>query len=274
MTIGDPFSCDAAVSGRTVALPLINQPVPYEAGDPALERFRRNWLVSGIGEAGQARLAAARVLVVGAGGLGSPVLLYLTAAGIGTVGICDSDVVEVSNLQRQLLHGEGDVGDPKPDSAVRHLNGLNSSVRFERYGHVTREWLDEHGREWDLIVECTDSFDSKYLVADYCADSGVPLVWGTVVSMAFQVSVFWSAAPAPVPSLTLRSLHPVKPAPGTTPASPKVGVLGPVVGQAGTAMATEAIKLLVGFGEPLIGRVLMTDAATQRADVLTFAPWG
>ena len=274
MTIGDPYSRDAAVSGRTVALPLINEPGPYEAGDPALERFRRNWLVSGIGEAGQARLAAARVLVVGAGGLGSPVLLCLTAAGIGTIGICDSDVVEVSNLQRQLLHGEGDVGDPKPDSAVRHLNGLNSSVRFERYGHVTREWLDEHGREWDLIVECTDSFDSKYLVADYCADSGVPLVWGTVVSMAFQVSVFWSAAPAPVPSLTLRSLHPVKPAPGTTPASPKVGVLGPVVGQAGTAMATEAIKLLVGFGEPLIGRVLMTDAATQRADVLTFAPWG
>ena len=273
MTISDPFSRDAAVSGRTVALALINQPVPYEAGDPALERFRRNWLVSGIGEAGQARLAAARVLVVGAGGLGSPVLLYLTAAGVGTIGICDADVVEVSNLQRQLLHGEGDVGDPKPDSAVRHLSGLNSSVHFERYGHVTREWLDEHGREWDLIVECTDNFDAKYLVADYCADSGVPLVWGTVVSMAFQVSVFWSAAPAPVPSLTLRSLHPVKPAPGTTPASPKVGVLGPVVGQAGTAMATEAVKLLVGFGEPLIGRVLMTDAATQRADVLTFAPW-
>ena len=165
------------------------------------------------------------------------------------------------------------MGDPKPDSAVRHLSGLNSSVHFERYGHVTREWLDEHGREWDLIVECTDNFDAKYLVADYCADSGLPLVWGTVVSMAFQVSVFWSQAPAPVPSLTLRSLHPVKPAPGTTPASPKVGVLGPVVGQAGTAMATETIKLLVGFGEPLIGRVLMLDAATQCADVLTFAPW-
>ena len=115
-----------AVSGRSVALPLINAPVPYEAGDPALERFRRNWLVSGIGEAGQARLAAARVLVVGAGGLGSPVLLYLTAAGVGTIGICDSDVVEASNLQRQLLHGEGDVGIPKPDSAVRHLSGLNS----------------------------------------------------------------------------------------------------------------------------------------------------
>ena len=273
MTIGDPYSRELAVSGRSVALPLINAPVPYEAGDPALERFRRNWLVSGIGQAGQARLAAARVLVVGAGGLGSPVLLYLTAAGVGTIGICDSDVVDTSNLQRQLLHGEADVGDPKPDSAVRHLSALNSGVRFERYGHVTREWLDVHGREWDLIVECTDSFDSKYLVADYCADSGVPLVWGTVVSMAFQVSVFWSAAPAPVPSVTLRSLHPVKPAPGTTPASPKVGVLGPVVGQAGTAMATEAIKVLVGFGEPLIGRVLMMDAATQRADVLTFAPW-
>ena len=247
MTIGDPYSREAAVSGRSVALPLINAPVAYEAGDPALERFRRNWLVSGIGEAGQARLAASRVLVVGAGGLGSPVLLYLTAAGVGTIGICDSDVVDTSNLQRQLLHGESDVGDPKPDSAVRHLSGLNSMVHFERFGHVTREWLDEPGR--------------------------VPLVWGTVVRMACQVSVFWSAAPAPVPALTLRSLHPVQPPPGATPASPEVGVLGPVVGQAGTAMATEAIKVLVGFGEPLIGRVLMVDAATQRTDVLTFAPW-
>lgn len=273
MTIGDPYARDAAVSGRSVAVPLHCAPVRYEAGNPALERFRRNWLVSGIGEAGQARLAASRVLVVGAGGLGSPVLLYLTAAGIGTIGICDSDVVEVSNLQRQLLHGEGDVGVPKPNSAVRHLSGLNSSVQFARFGHVTRQWLDEHGHEWDLIVECTDNFDAKYLVADYCADSGVPLVWGTVVRMAYQVSVFWSAAPAPVPSLTLRSLHPVQPAPGTTPASTQVGVLGPVVGQAGTAMATEAIKMLVGFGEPLIGRVLMVDATTQRTDVLTFAPW-
>jgi len=273
MTIGDPYSREAAVSGRSVALPLINAPVPYEAGDPALERFRRGGGAAAGGGGGGGGGAAARVLVVGAGGLGSPVLLYLTAAGVGTIGICDSDVVEVSNLQRQLLHGEGDVGVPKPDSAVRHLSALNSGVRFERYGHVTREWLEQHGREWDLIVECTDSFDAKYLVADYCADSGVPLVWGTVVRMAFQVSVFWSAAPAPVPSLTLRSLHPVKPAPGTTPASPEVGVLGPVVGQAGTAMATEAIKLLVGFGEPLVGRVLTVDAATQRADVLTFAPW-
>ena len=160
MTVGDPYSREGAVRGRAVALPLLTQPVPFEAGDPALERYRRNWLVSGLGEAGQARLAASRVLVVGAGGLGSPVLLYLTAAGAGVIGICDSDVVEVSNLQRQLLHGEADVGVAKPDSAVRHLSALNSSVRFERFGHVTREWLEEHGREWDLIVECTDSFDS------------------------------------------------------------------------------------------------------------------
>ena len=115
MTIGDPYTRDAAVFGRSVAVPLRCAPVAYEAGDPALERFRRNWLVSGIGEAGQARLAASRVLVVGAGGLGSPVLLYLTAAGVGTIGICDSDVVDTSNLQRPLLHGEADVGIPKPD---------------------------------------------------------------------------------------------------------------------------------------------------------------
>lgn len=274
MMRGDARLGGASVQGRSVGVPLLVAPVVSEAGAPELERFRRNWLVSGFGVVGQARLAAARVLVVGAGGLGSAVLLYLTAAGVGTIGICDSDVVEVSNLQRQVVHGEGDVGVAKPDSAVERLRGLNSSVCFERFGHVSRGWLEECGRHWDLIVECTDRFDSKYLVADYCADSGVPLVWGSVVSMGFQVSVFWSEPPPPVPSVTLRSLHPDPPPEGVVPGAGELGVLGSVVGQAGSAMATEAIKVLVGFGEPLIGRVLTVDAATQRADVLTFVPWG
>lgn len=274
MTVGDPYSRDAAVDARSrcVAIPLRGAPAPL--GGPAAQRYRRNWLVAGVGEAGQARIAAARVLVVGAGGLGSPVLLYLTAAGVGTIGVCDSDRVEVSNLQRQLLHSEEDVGRAKPESAVRRLSALNSDVRFEQHPHVTREWLEAHGRDWDLVVECADTFGAKYMVADWCAEAGVPLVWGTVVAMAYQVSVFWSRPPAPVPPTSLRSLHPVEPAPGTTPASPEAGVLGPVVGQAGTTMATEALKVIAGFGEPLLGRVLVVDAAKQRADVLTFAPWG
>ena len=274
MTVGDPHSRAAAVDvrNRCVAIPLHDAPASLRG--LAAQRYRRNWLVADVGEAGQARIAAARVLVVGAGGLGSPVLLYLTAAGVGTIGVCDSDRVEVSNLQRQLLHSEEDVGRAKPESAVRRLSALNSDVRFEQHPHVTREWLEAHGRDWDLVVECADTFSAKYMVADWCAEAGVPLVWGTVVAMAYQVSVFWSRPPAPVPPTSLRSLHPVEPAPGTTPASPEAGVLGPVVGQAGTTMATEALKVVAGFGEPLLGRVLVVDAAKQRADVLTFAPWG
>lgn len=256
-----------------VRIPLHDAPLPLVPEDPDWERYRRNWLVAGIGEEGQARIRAARVLVVGAGGLGSPVLLYLAAAGIGTLGIADPDVVEISNLQRQLLHAEGDVGVPKPDSAAAHLGALNSGIRIESFGAVTREWLDAHGREWDLVLDCTDTFAAKYLVADWCAGAGIPLVWGTVIAMHYQVSVFWSKAPSPAPSTSLRTLHPRPPEPGATPASTQVGVLGPVVGQAGTAMATEALKLIVGFGEPLLGRVLVGNALAQRTDVLVFAPW-
>ena len=254
-----------------VRIPLSTPVEDVDADDPRLARHRRNWLVAGIGPAGQARMRAARVLVVGAGGLGSPVLLYLAAAGVGTLGVCDSDVVEVTNLARQLLHGEADVGMAKPESAARRLGALDASVRVEQFGNVTRDFLDAHGAEWDLVIDCTDNFAAKYLVADWCADSGVPLVWGTVVSMGFQVSVFWSRPPAGVPATTLRMVYPHVPPPGTTPASPQVGVLGSVVGQAGTAMATEATKLITGVGEPLIGRALVADAARNRYSVLTFA---
>ncbi|WP_316671151.1 HesA/MoeB/ThiF family protein [uncultured Propionibacterium sp.] len=253
----------------SVRIGLHNPVEPVD--DAAAARHRRTWLVAGIGEEGQARLNAARVLVIGAGGLGSPVLLYLAAAGVGTLGVCDSDVVELSNLQRQLLHGEADVGAPKPASAAARLGGLNSAVRVEQYPHATRGFLDEHGAEWDLVMDCTDSFTAKYLVADWAAEADVPLVWGTAVAMSFQLAVFWSAPPSGLPATSLRTLHPVAPGPGTTPTSTRVGVLGPVVGQAGTAMATEAVKLITGVGEPLIGRVLVGDAAKNRYRTLRFA---
>lgn len=262
-------------AGRTpVAAHLELRSPVLPVSDAQAARHRRTWLVAGIGEAGQARIAAARVLVIGAGGLGSPVLLYLAAAGVGTLGVCDSDLVEISNLQRQLIHGEADVGTPKPASAAAHLAGLNHAVRVEQYPHATRPLLDEHGADWDIVMDCTDSFTAKYLVADWAAGSGVPLIWGTVVGSAFQLSVFWSRPSDGLPATRLRDLHPREPAPGTTPTSARSGVLGPVVGQVGTAMATEALKLITGVGEPLVGQVLVGDAARNRYETLRFASVG
>ncbi|EPH02973.1 hypothetical protein HMPREF1531_02291 [Propionibacterium sp. oral taxon 192 str. F0372] len=238
--------------------------------ETAWQRHRRNWLVSGIGVEGQARLHAARVLVVGAGGLGSPVLLYLAAAGIGRLGIADFDLVEVNNLARQVLHGHGDVGDAKSASARRHLLRLDPDLRVTELGRVTSELLDGQRNEWDLIVECSDNFPTKYLVGDWCERTGKPLVWGTVVDMVWQVSDFWSDPPQGWPVTSLRGLHARQPAPRETPTSTEVGVLGPVVGQAGCTMATEVVKLITGVGTPLIGQLLYGDARRNRYETLTF----
>ncbi len=250
-------------------IPLLDPPRPVTALER--ERYEKNLLVPGIGEAGQARLLASRVLVIGAGGLGSPVLLYLAAAGVGTIGIADPDGVAPSNLQRQIVHCEDSLGSAKSHSAATRLAALNSSITVETYGRITLKFLHEHGREWDLLVDCTDTFDSKYLIADWCKESGVPLVWGTVVAMNYQVASFWSAAPAPYPPTSLRSLHPTPPKPGTTPRASSVGILGPVAGEAGTIMASEAVKLIAGFGEPLLGRVLVSDALKRRTTIIEFA---
>lgn len=250
-------------------IPLHRPPAPLAPSERA--RYEKSLLVAGIGEAGQERIRAARVLVVGAGGLGSPVLLYLAAAGVGVLGVADPDPVDSSNLQRQILHDEGTAGVVKSRSAASRLARLNSSVEVECFGRVTAEWLEAHGAEWDLLVECTDSFDSKYLIADWCARSGVPLVWGTVVGTDYQVAVFWSAAPDPWPRASLRSLHPEPPASGRSPCAATAGVLGPVAGEAGAVMAGEALKLIAGFGEPLLGRVLVCGAARRRTSVLDFA---
>lgn len=250
-------------------IPLLHPPRPVTALER--ERYEKNLLIPGIGEAGQARLLAARVLVIGAGGLGSPVLLYLAAAGVGTIGIADPDGVAPSNLQRQIIHCEDSIGSAKSHSAAIRLAALNSSITVETYGRITLKFLHEHGREWDLLVDCTDTFDSKYLIADWCKESGVPLVWGTAVAMGYQVASFWSAAPAPYPPTSLRSLHPLPPKPGTTPRASSVGILGPVAGEAGTIMASEAVKLIAGFGEPLLGRVLVSDALKRRITIVEFA---
>lgn len=258
----------------TTVIPLSTPIIPLDPASPERTRYQRNWQVDGIGLVGQARLKAARVLVIGAGGLGSAVLPYLAGAGVGTLGISDGDVVELSNLQRQIIHAETSVGMAKTQSAIEHVHRLNSGVAVTPIGTVTDALLDEIGDEWDLVLDCTDAFASKYLIADWCAANHKPLVWGTVVGMTYQTSVFWTAAPAPWPSTSLRQLYPTIPEPGTTPRASEQGVLGSVVGQVGTIMATEAIKLITGVGEPLIGRVLIGDARTQSISILPFATGG
>jgi len=233
------------------------------------ERYDRN--LRALGEAAQERLLSSRVLVVGAGGLGSPVLLYLAAAGVGGIGIADPDPLDLTNLQRQVVHGTRDLGMVKAESARARLADLNPDVSVSTHPRVTpanaRDLLDG----WDAVVDATDTFAVKYLIGDTCAALGVPHVWGTLVGLTFQVSVFWSRPPAPGPAVTLRDLHPEPPPGGTTPTSLDVGVLGAVCGQAGSVMAAETIKLLTGVGEPLLGRVLVGDAASARWDVLRFA---
>lgn len=258
--------------GRAAAVSL-RIPLGRELGTLSArqrERQHRSGLVAGVGDEGLARLAAARVLVVGAGGLGSPALLYLAAAGVGTLGISDADAVESSNLQRQVIHDESSVGVAKTASAAARVRALNADVEVVEHPAMTESLLDSLAGHYDLICDCTDNFDAKYLLADWCARTSTPLVWATVVGTAFQTSVLWSGAPDGA-ARTLRDLYPAPPPAGATASSLQVGVLGSVVGQVGSTMATEAIKIITGLGEPLAGRVLVADAARARYDVIPFA---
>lgn len=250
------------------AIPLLGSVAPVSA--EVLARQDRTALVSGIGESGLSRLRTARVLVVGAGGLGSPVLQYLAAAGVGRVGISDADVVEESNLQRQVIHDRAAVGTAKTRSAAARVRALGQDVDVVELPRMDADELARQEGCWDLLLDCTDTFPAKYLLADWAAQTGIPEVFGTVVGMTFQVTVLWSRAGSGL-DRTLRDLHPTIPPEGSTPTSRTAGILGSVAGQAGTAMATEAIKLITGAGEPLLGRVLVVDAARGRHDVIPFA---
>ena len=219
-------------------------------------RYSRHLLLPEIGEVGQRRLLAARVLVVGAGGLGSPALLYLAAAGIGTIGVVDDDVVDTSNLQRQVAHGTPDVGRPKVDSAADAVARLNPTVTVHRH----RERLDAGNAldllsRYDLVLDGSDTFATRYLVNDACVLSGLPWVWGAVRRFDGHVSVF-DGAEGP----TYRDLFPTEPPPGTVPGCGEAGVLGGVCAAIAATMVTEAVKLITGAGRPLLGRVLVHDA--------------
>lgn len=227
------------------------------------ERFARHLPIPGLGELAQRRLRAARVCVVGAGGLGSPALLYLAAAGIGTLGVVDADTIEVVNLQRQVLHSVDGVGLLKAVSASARIAELDPAIDVV----VHAERLETgNAREilsgYDLVVDAVDNFPTRYLISDTCAELGIPVVWGAVLVTRAQVSVFWGQPRTPdgtVPGITLRDLHPEPPPQENWVTAAQVGVLGAMCGQVGALMANEAIKLVTGAGEPLFGRLLYLD---------------
>ncbi len=223
-------------------------------------RYSRHLILPDLGVQGQLRLKNARVLVIGAGGLGSPTLLYLAAAGVGTLGIVDFDIVDESNLQRQIIHGQSDVGRPKAHSARDAITELNPlvDVRLHEF-RLRSDNAVELFADYDLILDGTDNFATRYLVNDAAVLAGKPYVWGSIYRFAGQVSVFWEDAPDGR-GLNYRDLYPEPPPPGLVPSCAEGGVLGVLCASIGSVMGTEAIKLITGIGEPLLGRLLIYDA--------------
>jgi molybdopterin/thiamine biosynthesis adenylyltransferase/rhodanese-related sulfurtransferase len=249
------------------SLPPLVEPGP-PLGPEQVERYARHLVLPEVGPLGQRRLANARVLVVGAGGLGSPALLYLAAAGVGTIGIVDDDVVDVGNLQRQVVHNDADVGRPKVDSAGDRIRATNPDVRVRTYPVrlAAANALAILG-DYDLVIDGADNFPTRYLVDDACALLGIPDVWGSILGFDGQAGVFW-AAHGP----TYRDLFPTPPASGTVADCATGGVLGALCATVGSVLATEAVKLICGIGEPLVGRLLVVDGLGSRWRTLAVRP--
>jgi adenylyltransferase/sulfurtransferase len=243
--------------------PLVEPSAPLSARE--IERYARHVLLPHVGMQGQRRLKNARVLVVGAGGLGSPVLIYLAAAGVGTIGVLDCDVVESSNLARQVVHGSGDVGVLKTQSAAATLASINPLVRVVR--HDVR--IDATNAlaiidDYDLVVDATDNFPTRYLLNDACVLLGKPDVWGSVYRFDAATSIWW-AQHGPC----YRCVFPQPPPPAQVPSCADGGVLGVVCAAIGSIQGGEAVKLIVGMGDPLAGRLMLHDGLAQSWDVLS-----
>jgi molybdopterin/thiamine biosynthesis adenylyltransferase/rhodanese-related sulfurtransferase len=238
-----------------VSLPPLVSPADGLTVDE-VRRYSRHLIIPDVGMTGQKRLKNAKVLCVGAGGLGSPALLYLAAAGVGTLGVIDFDVVDESNLQRQIIHGQSDVGRSKAESArdsIREINPLVNVVLYE-------ERLDSDNamrifQPYDLIVDGTDNFATRYLVNDACVLLGKPYVWGSIYRFDGQASVFWAEY-----GPCYRCLYPEPPPPGMVPSCAEGGVLGVLCASIGSIQVNEAIKLITGIGDPLVGRLMIYDA--------------
>jgi molybdopterin/thiamine biosynthesis adenylyltransferase/rhodanese-related sulfurtransferase len=234
------------------------QPVQLRAEQKA--RYRRQLSLPEVGEAGQARLASARVLLLGAGGLGSPAALYLAAAGVGTLGIVDSDVVEVSNLQRQVLHRNADAGRPKTDSARDALTALNPDVKVVTFPErLAAANVLRIVRGFEVVVDGGDNFATRYVLNDACVHEGIPLVHGSVYRFEGQATTLLPGA-----GPCYRCLYPAPPPPELAPSCAEAGVLGVLPGLIGLVQANEVLKLLLGIGTPLVGRLLTFDALGTR----------
>lgn len=237
---------------RTVDLPELSR--------DEVERYSRHLLLPEVGLEGQQKLKAARVLLIGAGGLGSPAALYLAAAGVGTLGVVDFDVVDVTNLQRQIIHGTSDVGRSKLASAIDRLREVNPHVTVVPHeARLTSANALALFAQYDVIVDGTDNFQTRYLVNDACILTGKPNVYGSIFRFDGQASVFCTPD-----GPCYRCLYPEPPPPGMVPSCAEGGVLGVLPGLVGTLQATEALKLILGVGEPLIGRLLLVDALGAR----------
>lgn len=241
-----------------MSLPPLVEPVDALSDAERIRTARHRSLIP-LGELGQRRLRAAHVAIMGAGGLGSPVVLALAAAGVGTLTVIDDDDVELTNLQRQVVHRLSDVGSPKVDSAVRAAADLSpETVVVPVREHLTRQNGAELLRGADLVIDGTDTFETREAVAAATEQLGIPLVWGTVQAFDAQVTVFWSHPPAGASPVRLSDVYPSGSV-GELPTCAMVGVLGALCMQVGSLLAIEAVKLITGIGEPLLGRMLVID---------------
>ncbi|TWG92374.1 molybdopterin/thiamine biosynthesis adenylyltransferase [Mesorhizobium sp. J18] len=239
-----------------------------------LERYARHIVLPEIGGAGQQKLKRARVLVIGAGGLGAPVLQYLAAAGIGTLGIIDDDTVSLSNLQRQIIHDTASVGMLKIDSVRNSIERLNPHVTVEPHHlRLDRENAGPLVARYDLVVDGSDNFATRYAVADACAAEARPLVTGAVGRFDGSVTVLkpYESGPDGTSQPSYRDLFPEAPPEGVVPSCAEAGILGALTGVIGTLQAMEAIKLITGIGEPLVGRILLYDALSARFETMRYS---
>jgi adenylyltransferase/sulfurtransferase len=238
-----------------------------------LERYARHLVLREVGGPGQAALKQARVLVIGAGGLGAPVLLYLAAAGVGTLGVVDADTVALSNLQRQVIHATPEIGRQKVDSAAAAINRLNPHVTVEAHPwRLTAANAIDLIARYDLVADGSDNFATRYLVSDACFLARKPLITAAVGTFDGSLTTIRAHEHAADgrPNPTYRCLFPEAPPPGTVPACAEAGILGALTGVLGSLMALEAIREIVGFGEGLVGRFLMIDARSMRFETLTY----
>ncbi|UPK74035.1 adenylyltransferase/sulfurtransferase MoeZ [Nocardioidaceae bacterium SCSIO 66511] len=246
-----------------MALPPLVEPAPELTIDE-VRRYSRHLIIPDVGMTGQKRLKNAKVLIIGAGGLGSPALLYLAAAGVGTLGIVEFDEVDESNLQRQIIHGQSDIGKHKGESAKESVREINPYVDVVLHSErLENDNALEIFADYDLILDGTDNFATRYLVNDAAVLLGKPYVWGSIYRFEGQVSVFWEKH-----GPQYRDLYPEAPPPGMVPSCAEGGVLGVLCSSIGSIMVTEAIKLITGIGEPLIGRLMVYDALEMSYNTL------